>query len=516
MRILRKTTQGIFLLLFIFLFIQTESTGVDELGYPVKFFLDFDPLILITTFLASHSLEKGFYLSLSVILMTLIFGRIFCGWVCPFGTIHNMVGALKRHKGAEAQRGAGSLFRVKYFVLLFLLGSSLFTLQLAGVMDPIALLIRSFSISIYPAFNYMTRAFFDTVYEMDPKGLVDLSETAYTGLKGSVLAFKQPYFKQAGFIGLIFIIIIALNLYQKRFWCRNLCPLGALLGLLSKYSILKREVSEGCNECGVCSKVCQSDARPNEKGHWVSTECLYCWDCDDVCPQKAVSFGFNNNAGQGTPDLGRRRVLTSIGAGVVAVPLLRTTPLSASDILSPELIRPPGALAEKKFLERCIKCGECMKVCITNGLQPTFLEAGLEGIWSPILIPQTGYCEYRCTLCGQVCPTGAIKKLPLEEKVNIKIGLANINKSRCLPYAHATQCIVCEEVCPTPKKAIWFEYVKVNSRELGEFHIQQPKVDLKLCIGCGICEKMCPVVGTPAITVTSTGESRSDNNQMIL
>jgi formate hydrogenlyase subunit 6/NADH:ubiquinone oxidoreductase subunit I len=157
-----------------------------------------------------------------------------------------------------------------------------------------------------------------------------------------------------------------------------------------------------------------------------------------------------------------------------------------------------------------------MKVCITNGLQLTFLEAGLEGIWSPLLVPRVGYCEYRCTLCGQVCPTGAIKRLDLAEKATVKIGLAMIDKSRCLPYAHATQCIVCEEVCPTPQKAIWFEKAQVKTRDGKELTVKQPRIDLDLCIGCGICEAKCPVLGEPAIYVSSIGETRSTDNQLLL
>jgi ferredoxin len=201
---------------------------------------------------------------------------------------------------------------------------------------------------------------------------------------------------------------------------------------------------------------------------------------------------------------------------MISVPLLRVTPLSSRNILTPRLIRPPGALEEKEFLKRCVKCGECMKVCLTNGLQPTFLEAGFEGIWSPMLVPKIGYCEYRCTLCGQVCPTGAIKEVPLKDKINIKIGLAMIDKNRCLPYAHAIPCIVCEEVCPTLKKAVWFENNRVIDREGREKIIQQPRVDLELCIGCGICETKCPVKSQPAIYVTSVGESRSEENRLLL
>jgi polyferredoxin len=520
MQTLRRISQGIFLLLFLFLFIQTQSRGADELGYPVKIFLDFDPLIFITTLLSSHSVQKAFYFSFVIIIATVILGRVFCGWVCPLGTLNNMAGAIRKRR---SDRTNIAWNRVKYYLLIFLIVSSLFTLQLAGVMDPISLLIRSVALSIYPLFEYAVRAIFDALYAFNPGTADGLSEPLYSALKNSILSFQQPHFKQSAFIGFIFIVILGLNLVQKRFWCRNLCPLGALLGILSRYSVLKRSVSEGCNECGACASVCQGNADPDKKDGWKNAECLYCWNCDDVCPQNAVSFGFRGHrVDVGSKgkfagiDLGRRRVIASALSGIVAVPLIRVGPLSRSGALSPELIRPPGSLEEKEFLKRCVKCGECMKVCITNGLQPTLFDAGLEGLWSPVLVPKIGYCEYRCTLCGQVCPTGAIKKLPLEEKINVKIGLAMIDKGRCLPYAHSTPCIVCEEVCPTVKKAIWFEEAAVRDREGRERTLKQPRVDLDLCIGCGICEAKCPVKSRPAIYVSNIGESRSGGNQLLL
>jgi formate hydrogenlyase subunit 6/NADH:ubiquinone oxidoreductase subunit I len=132
-----------------------------------------------------------------------------------------------------------------------------------------------------------------------------------------------------------------------------------------------------------------------------------------------------------------------------------------------------------------------------------------------VLVPRLGYCEYRCTLCGQVCPTGAIKQLTLTEKARTKIGLAMIDKGRCLPWSHGRPCIVCEEVCPTPKKAIWFEDVMVPDRDGRKIFLKEPHVDLELCIGCGIGETKCPVLGAPAIMVTSIGESRSPENQLL-
>jgi ferredoxin len=163
-----------------------------------------------------------------------------------------------------------------------------------------------------------------------------------------------------------------------------------------------------------------------------------------------------------------------------------------------------------------------MKVCPTNAIHPTFLEAGWEGIWSPILIMRIGYCEPSCTLCGQVCPTGAIKELTLEEKVGSDeipanvIGTAFVDQGRCLPWAMATPCVVCEEWCPTSPKAIYTEKTTVKNRKGEMIEVQRPYVDPQLCTGCGACEYACPVADKAAIRVTSVGESRSRENRIIL
>ena len=214
--------------------------------------------------------------------------------------------------------------------------------------------------------------------------------------------------------------------------------------------------------------------------------------------------------------LSRRSILAAAGSGAAATLLLEVSPVVQGKTYNPALIRPPGSLPEKEFLTKCIRCGECMKVCPTNAIHPTTLQAGLAGIWSPVIFARVGYCEYNCTLCGQVCPTGAIQELSLEEKQAVHIGTAYVVQSRCLPFAYQTECIVCEEHCPTPTKAIWLEEVTVRDREGNEKVVRQPYVDPELCIGCGICETKCPINDPAAIIVTSAGETRNPDNQFLL
>jgi ferredoxin len=215
-------------------------------------------------------------------------------------------------------------------------------------------------------------------------------------------------------------------------------------------------------------------------------------------------------------DLGRRSLLLAGMAGAGTASLARVGPTEGQQSFSPTLVRPPGSTPEAEFLARCVRCGECLRVCPTNALQPALSEGGWTGLWTPVLKMKTGYCEYECTLCSQVCPTHAIQILTLERKKEIRIGTAFFDRNRCLPYASARTCIVCEEHCPTPKKAIWFEEVSVLGPGGTQVVVKQPRVNLDLCTGCGICENKCPIADQRGIYVTSVGESRHPRNQILL
>ncbi|MFQ6618346.1 MAG: 4Fe-4S binding protein, partial [Fidelibacterota bacterium] len=351
-------------------------------------------------------------------------------------------------------------------------------------------------------------------------------------LKGSILTFKQTYFQTGFWLGIIFIAILAANRWVTRFWCRGVCPLGALLGIISRYSIfgLEKKV-ESCGECSRCLLHCQGGDDPIPGARWMSAECHMCFNCTADCPDGVLEFKFfpAEIHTAAAPDLNKRAFITSAIAGAAVLPLLRIN-IGLDVNHSPLLVRPPGSVEEKEFLERCIRCGECMKICPTNGLHPTFLEAGFEGIWSPRLIPRVGYCEFACTLCGQVCPTGAIEEITIEQKMGIPendpqgrpplkpvvIGTAFIDRGRCLPWAMDIPCIVCEEWCPTSPKAVWLEPIVKKDRNGKFIKLRRPHVDPETCVGCGACEYACPVVDEAAIKVTSVGETRSRRNRILL
>jgi MauM/NapG family ferredoxin protein len=400
---------------------------------------------------------------------------------------------------------------LKYVLLIILLISSLFGVQLLGYVDPFSLLVRGLVFSFDPMLNYIVALFFDTIYTSGPVWLSNLSEPIYDGFKMFILPFKQSFFLLSLFSFFLILLIFLMELIGKRFWCRNLCPLGALLALISKISILKRIPIKVCKHCEVCSTDCRMKAF-DENNVFQFEECNLCMDCLEYCPDQITTFKFAlpkfNRPNDIKVDIKRRQLITSGAAGIAIPILLKTNALSK--LSDDKVIRPPGALEETDFLATCVRCGECLKVCINNSLQPLTIIDGLENIFTPILVPRLGYCEFNCTLCSQVCPTGALEKINLEQKHSFVIGKAYFDKNRCLVYADKKACIVCEEHCPTFDKAIKFSEVNAIDFEGNKIVLKQPYVKEDLCIGCGICENVCPVNGSAAIKVVGKGRIKDN------
>jgi len=532
----RRASQTFFLFLFLFLLIESRlpedvfldyslvfsSTQDLTIERPVRFFFQLDPLVWLSSLLSGHHLIKGFWWAIGLLVVTLLLGRVFCGFICPLGTVHHLISwvkpALKGDRMVRAnQKSTGQ--RVKYFLLITLLMGALIGTNFTGLLDPISMLFRSLALAIIPGLGAGVGEVFEWMAGSNVKIL------NYLGYGGEVLAspvFGYTYkaYRTAWFIGLILLVILFLNRIRPRFWCRVLCPLGALLGVFSRFTTLRLEKDrEKCTNCNACTKTCQGAASPIPGKEWESAECLMCFNCFDSCPEEALSFRFKLSPPMlnKSPDMGRRAILAGIVTGI-SLPLFGRLDGLVHKVSEPRLIRPPGSLPEKDFLTLCQRCGLCMKVCPTNVINPTLAEAGMAGFWTPRLVMTLGYCEYTCTLCGGVCPTGAIAEISVKEKIErpIKIGSVYIERGRCLPWSGNGPCIVCEELCPTSPKAIYFRKGDVAGPDGRTTQVQLPYVDLKQCVGCGICEYKCPVKGLPAIRVISAGESRSLENQILL
>ena len=539
----RRASQLFFLLLFLFLLVKTEyrasfegeaaTPAVDEqteelhLDRPVTLFLDIDPLVAVSTTAASRSLYKGLIWALIIVIPTMLIGRFFCGWICPFGTLHHWTSAIKPNlKGGKRIRRnrLRKYMRAKYYILAAMLVLSFLGSVQIGLLDPICLMVRSVGLVVIPVLNGMVTWCLDVLSYVS--FLQSFAEWGH-GVRADWITGKDPVVHGAWFLGVLFFGLLFFSRFITRFWCRGLCPLGALLGLFSKTAIFgMRKSHEKCTGCDLCLINCQGADEPQGGALWHQAECHLCFNCEGTCPEGVIDFGFFPKKTEATnsTDTTRRTLLASAAAGAAFYPLARIT-AEFEENFDKGLVRPPGSVTETDFLERCIKCGECMKVCPNNALHPAMFQAGIEGIWSPILLPRVGYCEATCTLCGEVCPTGAILPLTVDQRVGrngaqpIRIGTAFYDRGRCLPWAMDTPCIVCEEWCPTSPKAIWLEDAVVTKRrEEGaeEIHLQRPHIDPTCCIGCGACAYACPVTDEPAVYVTAINETRNPSNLLLL
>jgi polyferredoxin len=297
---LRRFSQTVFVLLFFAVFLEAEYRPVNQTGHHVKLFFLLDPLILISSWLASHTIASGLLLSLGTVLLTVLFGRWFCGWVCPFGALHNLLSSWRvQSRKEKIETGGYSPWqKTKYYLLVAFLVAALFGLNLVGWLDPFSLLYRSTATVLYPAFSDGLKSLFGWIYQADPGigrfKVTALSEPAYEFLRRTLLPATQPYFYGIVLIAILFFATLFLNLYRARFWCRYICPLGALLGVAGKNPLVQIERSnELCNHCGLCVANCQGAANPNDAQKWKPSECFYCLNCHSECPKKTVTFAIH-------------------------------------------------------------------------------------------------------------------------------------------------------------------------------------------------------------------------------
>jgi polyferredoxin len=496
----RRVSQGIFLAAFLSLFALTVWPA--GLAAPVAVFLQTDPLVVLTALLAAKVWVAAIaLLAAPVIVLTLFAGRAYCGWVCPLGTTIDVSDRLFFAK--TRARPATPRRRWKYYVLAAVVVSALFGAQLAYVVDPIVLLTRTAALALFAPMALLAHALGGVAVVRDAHAY--LQQRLGFLASHSLLPAQPTVFRMGWVVLAVFVGVLALGAVERRFWCRNLCPLGALLGAVSRVPLIRRRVSDRCTSCMRCVRECSTGAIEAEdpQVHRIA-DCIQCYKCAAVCPEQAVRFLPQASWArrEARLDLSRRRLLAFGALGLGWAAMARTTPESKSTVIGnpsahPYLIRPPGSLPEPEFLDRCVRCQQCVKACPTNGLQPALAEAGLDGLWTPLLVPRIGPCSQYCNLCGHVCPTHAIEAIRVDDKPAIFIGQATIDRSSCIVWAADKTCLVCDEVCPY--NAVDWKIVEGEKR---------PVVNEHTCTGCGECEKNCPVQPLAAIRVFSLGDRR--------
>jgi polyferredoxin len=505
-----RISQLFFLLLFVLLLVNTEYRGSDEISVAVNSFFRANPLVVASYLLAAKAFTFLLVPGLMMLAFSMVLGRFFCGWICPLGTLIDL--ATTKIKKVFPIRLLKTRF--KYYLLLTLLFAALLNVNITGIFDPIAILVRAFTFFLYPLSGYLVRSGWVGLYEVAGDNR-DHVAFLYSFLKDYLLPFRETFYPLA-FISLaFFLFILFLERYEKRNWCRNLCPLGTLLGLLSGFSIFKRVPPGLCRDCGSCKDACPTAF---DEEILQTRDCILCMDCKLKCQFKRVKFSMKSPfTGMLRSSATRTKQPVAIGRRVFVGGLFSGLFVSRvfsfqMPSLKERVLRPPGVISDDDFLKKCVRCGECMKVCLRSALYPALFQTGAYGIFMPVLIPRLGYCEYNCNLCGQVCPTGAIPSLPLERKKKSIIGIAAFDKNRCLPYAKKVNCIVCEEHCPIPEKAIQFELSEERDYTGKKIVLRKPFVVEELCNGCGICENKCPLEGKSAVEVYAKDRKSKSGN----
>lgn len=487
---LRVAAAVVFLGLTAFLFLDFRDVGARFIADAVLY-LQFVPSLLC--FLEGAALGTAGFLV--VLGLTLLFGRVYCSTVCPLGTLQDAISRLAGKKGRRysfTKPHTGLRYGLLALtVLLFLAGSGL----LLNLLDPFSNFGRILSNLVRPLVLAVNNLAVPVVEFLGSHAVYRVQWAAIAPVSIGVA------------LGML-LTVAWLSARHGRLYCNTLCPVGALLGLVSKFSFLRvRLDGASCIECGRCERVCKAGCIDFTAGTVDASRCVACFNCLTACRDDALHFmPKSRRVSRDTaenPD--RRKLLIGLAAGGLS---MKTSPSYAA--LPPDFVQsrpttipekrtspvsPPGSQSIEHFSSRCTACHLCVSACPSRVLAPSFLDYGVSGMMQPQMDFQAAHCNFDCTVCSNICPSGAILPLTKESKQRTQVGVAHFVKENCVVYTDNTNCGACSEHCPT-KAVHMVPYLNANGRKL-----VIPEVNGAICVGCGGCEHACPTRPFKAIWV---------------
>jgi ferredoxin len=480
---IRIAVSLLFLSFIVFVFIDITGLIPPE-SYHLILFLQFIPS-LMSFINGAGAAAAGFII---ILILTLLFGRLYCSSVCPLGTLQDgiiYIGKKFRKKRKYTFSPSHRTFRYSVFaitVILFISGSVL----LVSLLDPYSNAGRIFT-SLFKPLIYLANNTAARIFEYFDMYLI--------------YPQKVRGFSWIGFIfaSSILILIVALSIRKERLFCNTLCPVGALLGLTSRFSLVKIELEkDSCTSCGLCEGVCKGNCI-DKKAKTVDFErCVSCYNCFTVCPKEGVIFTNSFKKATGYSSTKREFIKNTavyffgLTGFALAQNKIIPTKESTVPVYRKYPVSPPGAERTELYNTYCTACHLCVSACPGGVLQPSFLEYGFSGMLQPRMDFIKGFCNFECTVCLDVCPTDAIKKKSLDVKKLIQVGKAIFVKDNCIVETEKKDCGACSEHCPT--KA-------VNMIPVVGANLMIPEVKEEYCIGCGACEFACPTIPYKAIYV---------------
>lgn len=434
-----------------------------------------------------------------LLLLTLLFGRIYCSVICPSGILQDLTGKLssfgkkkKKHKYRFTHHKAAN--KTRYIILgvvaaVTLAGSS----GLLLLLDP------------YSNFGRIASNLFRPL-------LIESNNLLATGLATVDnhllyhITIQNITVLSVTFAAIAFIVFLMMSVLRGRLFCNTICPVGTLLSLVSRYSLFRITFdSEACNSCGNCERTCKAECIDSKDKTVDASRCVDCFNCISSCKKGGLQYRFSPLSNKKKQEIAvstesecnSRRVFFATGTTLLATsPLIpawanRERKRKRHQHGKNEPLTPPGAAGRDRFESKCTGCQLCVARCPNQILRPAGFEFGLNYMLKPHVVYDKAYCNYECTICSGVCPNGAIQPLTVNEKVTTQIGIAHFEKDICITYTDGTDCGACSEHCPT--QAVRMVPYKGSLRV--------PEVNPEICIGCGGCEYICPVRPARAIHI---------------